>query len=341
MDIEKIRKEIIDEIDKINDPNRLEEFRLKYLGRKRGKLILILKSLKNLSNDERKKNGFLANELKKELVALINVKKKYIEQNKKIKVDLTKPYKKVYYGELHPLTKIERRIKHIFLSLGFSSVYGPEIETEFNNFDALNIPQNHPAREMWDTLWLKSGYKIDKKYSSDKEKDKKLLLRTHTSPMQIRYMLSHKPPIKIIVPGRVFRNEATDISHEINFYQVEGFMVDKDVSLANFIFIIEKFMKELFKNKKVIIRYRPSYFPFVEPGLEIDIKLGKGDWLEVAGAGMIHPNVFRAVGYNPKDISGFAFGFGLDRLAMIKYDIPDIRLFYSGDLRFTSQPFKQ
>jgi len=205
--------------------------------------------------------------------------------------------------------------------MNFSVVSGPEIETEYYNFDALNIPANHPARDMWDTLWLKNS---------------KLLLRTHTSPVQIRYMEVHQPPFQIIVPGRVFRYEATDASHEINFYQVEGLMIGPNVTLANFKFIVEEFFRKLY-GPKVQFRFRPSYFPFVEPGLEVDIKLTGDKWLEVMGAGMVHRNVFDAVHYNPEQVQGFAFGMGLDRLAMIKYNIPDIRLFYSGDLRFIRQ----
>ena len=236
------------------------------------------------------------------------------------KIDITIPGTKVGIGHLHPLTIMEDRIKEIFAELNFSIVEGPEVETEHYNFDALNIPAGHPARDMWDTFWLKS--------------DKKLL-RTHTSPMQIRYMETHEPPFQIIVPGRVFRFEAIDASHQINFHQVEGLMVGPNVSLANLKYVISEFFKKLF-NGGVAMRFRPSYFPFVEPGLEVDIKLG-GKWLEVMGAGMVHHNVFDAVKYNPKFVRGFAFGLGLERLAMIKYNITDIRLFYENDLRFLKQ----
>jgi phenylalanyl-tRNA synthetase alpha chain len=217
-------------------------------------------------------------------------------------------------------------VAKIFEGMNFSVVTGPEAETEYYNFDALNIPANHPAREMWDTFWLKPG-KADKQ---------KMLLRTHTSPMQMRFMEKAKPPFQIVVPGRVFRYEATDMSHEVNFYQLEGLMVGKDITLANFKFIVEEFLKKFFAGQKIEFRFRPSYFPFVEPGVEVDIKL-KGKWLEIMGAGMVHPRVFEYARYNPKDWQGFAFGVGLDRLAMIKYGVPDIRLFYSGDLRFLKQ----
>jgi len=213
-------------------------------------------------------------------------------------------------------------------------VEGPEIENEWYNFDALNIPKDHPARDMWDTLYLKP---------------QKLLLRTHTSPVQIRYLERNQPPLRIIVPGRVYRREATDASHEINFYQVEGLMVDRKgkVSVANFKAIIEEFVKRFF-GQSVQIRLRPSFFPFTEPSFEVDISCvvcsqkgcstcqGTG-WIEAMGAGMVHPNVFKNAGLNPQEWQGFAFGMGMDRLAMMKYKINDIRLFYGGDLRFLNQ----
>ncbi len=236
--------------------------------------------------------------------------------------DITAPGKKPVFGHLHPLTQVRRKVEEIFQSMGFSVLEGPEAETEWYNFDALNIPKDHPARDMWDTLWLKP-------------ENSKLLLRTHTSPVQIRYMEKNQPPLRIIVPGKAFRHEATDASHEINFYQLEGLMVDKAVSAANFKAIIEEFFKRFF-GRPAEIRMRPSYFPFVEPGFEIDIKWDKG-WLEMMGAGMVHPKVLKNSGLNPKLWQGFAFGIGLDRLAMMKYKIDDIRLFYSGDLRFLHQ----
>ena len=287
------------------------------------------------------------------------------------------PGKKIPVGHLHPLTLMENRIREIFRGLNFSVVEGPEIETEHYNFDALNIPANHPARDMWDTFWLKlsanggkfaqpdlrskSGLGLKTQTNAEKIPRESAssprvsaLLRTHTSPMQIRYMETHRPPFQIIVPGRVFRYEATDASHEINFHQVEGLMVGENINLANFKYIIEEFFRQLF-GAGTHIRFRPSYFPFVEPGLEIDILLDRSAeerglyadqrgkslresaWLEVMGAGMVHPNVFRAVGYDSRKVQGFAFGLGIERLAMIKYKIPDIRLFYSGDLRFINQ----
>ncbi len=330
MDIESLRKRALDEAEGIEDIKQLEFFRVKYLGRK-GELTDILRSLKGLSLNERKNLGQAANKLRRELEEVVEFKHKELSAEGKDEfIDITRPGKKVAVGHLHPLTKIEDEIKEIFTSLNFSIVEGPELESEYYNFDALNIPPSHPARDMWDTFWIKSKIKNQKS---------KLLMRTHTSPMQIRYMETHKPPFQIIVPGRVFRYEATDASHEINFYQLEGLMVGENISLANFKFVIEAFFKRLFK-EKIEFRFRPSYFPFVEPAVEVDIKFatkGRGEWLEVMGAGMVHPRVFEAAHLNPRDLQGFAFGVGIERLAMIKYKIPDIRMFYTGDLKFINQ----
>jgi phenylalanyl-tRNA synthetase alpha chain len=348
MDFEALKEEALREGEALQDVQSLEAYRVKYLGRKEGRITLLLKSLKDMPIENRKKLGFAANELRKEIEVLIEraQEKLGVGANAGASFDMTRPHAKARVGYLHPLTKIEMEIRDIFLSLNFSSVDGPEVETEYNNFDALNIPKDHPAREMWDTLWLKGpaseqeGNPMPEKKGKFSSISDRLLLRTHTSPMQIRYMQMHEPPFQIIVPGKTFRNEATDATHEINFHQIEGLMVGKDVSLANFKYVIDRFFERLFK-QDVKVRLRPSYFPFVEPGLEVDIQLkGSGKWLEVAGAGMVHPNVFAAVGYDPKEVSGFAFGFGLERLAMIKYGISDIRLFYSGDLRFINQPYK-
>lgn len=327
--LEKIKKDFNQDVKSVKNLGDLEAVRVKYLGRK-SQLSNLLSSLKDLVEAKKKELGPKANEIRKEIDKIIVQKKEELENkiSSLKKLDVTKPGHKIEIGHLHPLTKVEEEIKQIFLSMNFSVVEGPEIEDEFYNFDALNIPANHPAREMWDTFWIES--------QADKKGRK--LLRTHTSPMQIRYMEKHNPPFQIIVPGRVFRYEATDASHEINFYQLEGLMVGKDINLANFKFIIEEFFRRFFKGKKVEFRYRPSYFPFVEPGVEVDIRLGKsGKWLEVLGAGMVHRAVFDAVKYNPKDVQGFAFGMGVDRLAVIKYGVPDVRLFYSGDLRFIKQ----
>lgn len=301
----------------------LEEIRIHYLGRK-GELTHVLRSLKELTLEERKEVGPEAQALKREIEEKLRAKLTSLVKREDYSLpDLTAPGKRFLRGHPHPLTLVDREIRRIFLGMNFSVVEGPEVETEYYNFDALNIPQNHPAREMWDTFWLKP-------------EGKGMLLRTHTSPVQVRYMEHHVPPFQIIVPGRVFRYEATDASHEINFYQLEGLMIGKEINLANFKFVVEEFFGKFFRGEKIEFRYRPSYFPFVEPGLEVDIKLGNR-WLEVMGAGMVHPRVFEYAHYNPRDWQGFAFGVGIDRLAMIKYKIPDIRLFYSGDLRFIKQ----
>jgi len=237
-------------------------------------------------------------------------------------------------GHMHPLSIMIVEIAAIFHKMGFSVASGPEIETEFYNFDALNIPKWHPSRDMWDTFWLKP--------MTDGR-----LLRTHTSPVQIRYMESHKPPMRIICPGKVYRHEATDATHEAQFYQLEGLMIDENVSLANFKGVLEQFFSEFFKTK-VNLRLRPSYFPFVEPAAEADITCVKCDgkgctvckqtgWIELLGAGMVHPKVLESGGINPKKYKGFAFGVGIDRLAILKYGIEDVRLLYQGDLRLVNQ----
>jgi len=233
-------------------------------------------------------------------------------------------------GHLHPLSSAIREIDTIFTKLGFTIALGPELETEFYNFDALNIPADHPARDMQDTFWLKPAQGI-------KSKDRKVL-RTHTSPVQIRYMEAHAStgkPMRIIVPGKVFRNEATDATHEAQFHQIEGLYVDKKVSLAQLKGTLETFFKEFF-GQDVKLRFRPSFFPFVEPGVEVDIFFNN-KWLEVMGAGLVHPNVFKAAGLDPVIWQGFAFGGGIDRLVMIKHGIPDVRLLYQGDLRLINQ----
>ncbi|MBP6858682.1 MAG: phenylalanine--tRNA ligase subunit alpha [Candidatus Pacebacteria bacterium] len=242
-------------------------------------------------------------------------------------------------GHLHPMTQMIREIQTIFEKIGFEVAQGPELETEFYNFDALNIPAGHPARGMQDTFWIKDP-KSDVKSQMSKVKNESqstehLVLRTHTSPVQIRYMQNHKPPFKIIVPGKVYRNEATDATHEAQFHQVEGLYIEEKVSLAELKGTLEYFFKALFGND-VQMRFRPSYFPFVEPGVEVDIFF-KGRWLEVMGAGPVHENVLRMAGIDPEKYSGYAFGGGIDRLLMIRYGLDDIRLLYSGDLRFVNQ----
>jgi len=339
MDIKTIRKEAKKEINSAQNLKDLDDVYKKYLGKK-GEITQILRSLKDLPERQRKKQGKLTNQVKKEIELAIKT------QNKKLQVrnynfqdeelDITIPSKKPLVGHFHPITIVRRKVEEIFQQMGFSIVEGPEVETEWYSFDALNIPKDHPARDVWDTLWLKP-------------KSQNLLLRPHTSPVQIRYMEKNQPPLRIIAPGKVFRHEATDASHDVQFYHVEGLMVDKrgKVSVANFKAIIQEFFKRFF-NKDIKIRLRPSFFPFTEPSFEMDISCvncqGKGcsvckqtGWVETLGAGMVHPNVLKAGGINPKFWQGFAFGIGLDRLAMMKYKINDIRLFYSSDFRFLEQ----
>lgn len=227
-------------------------------------------------------------------------------------------------GHLHPLSQIMWQAAKIFAEMGFVVAEGPEIETEFYNFDALNIPGDHPARDMWDTFWLKP-------------ENAKKLLRTHTSPVQARYMEANKPPLRIIAPGKVFRNEATDNTHEAQFFQLEGLVVDKDISLANLKATLETFFSKFF-GEQMEVRFRPSFFPFTEPSVEVDMKKPSSDkWIEIMGAGMVHPKVLEAVGLNPKEWSGFAFGCGVDRLAIMKYGFDDVRTLYQDDLRFLEQ----
>jgi len=332
----------------LNETKTLKEldgvFRV-YLG-KQGKLTVVLKSLAKLSFAQRKKTGKDANDLKDTLQELV------LKQRKKLQIkeisqqetgewlDITAPGKKIEKGHLHPLTQVQRKAQDIFRSMGFAVAEGPEVESEWYNFDALNMPEDHPARELWDTFWLQE----EARSLNTKER---FLLRTHTSPVQIRYLQEHNPPLRIIAPGRVFRYEATDASHQINFYQLEGLMIGKDINVANFRALIQEFYQKFFA-KKVAIRLRPSYFPFTEPSFEVDMtclvckgkgcsSCGKSGFMEMMGAGMVHPNVFHAAGYNPANWQGFAFGMGLDRLAMMKYKVDDIRLFYSKDLRFLKQ----
>jgi len=339
--LEKGAKEAVNQA---SDLARLEKARVKYLGRK-GEFNNLVKELPKISEDSKAHIGRRLNSLRNDLEKLINeklfeLKDKLIKEKlQKEGIDITKPAKGFALGHLHPLTKVERRIEDIFQSMGFSIVFGPEIESEYYNFDALNIPKEHPAREMQDTFWIKNPK------SEILNPKSHLLLRTHTSPIEVRFMEKNNPPLRIIAPGRVYRREATDASHEIQFHQIEGLMVGKNISLANLKAVFEEFFKNFFDKRQVEMRIRPGYFPFVEPGIEVDIRLNQmsnsksqmSKWFEVAGAGMTHPKVFEAAGYAPGEWQGFAFGMGLERLAMLCYGINDIRLFYSSDFRFLKQ----
>lgn len=242
--------------------------------------------------------------------------------SKKVKnFDPSIPGKKPLVGKLHPITQLQYRIEDFFKGLGFSVAEGDNIVSEFYNFDALNIPETHPARDEMDSFYLQDGR----------------VLRTHTSSVQVRYLEDNKPPLRIIAPGRCFRNERTDSTHDYQFHQFECLVVDKDIKIAHFKAILESFFKHIFGDNTEM-RLRPGFFPFVEPGFEVDIRrAGNKRWLEMGGAGMVHPNVFKNAGLNPKNWKGFAWGFGLERIAMIKWKIDDIRLFHSGDLRFLKQ----
>lgn len=241
-------------------------------------------------------------------------------------------------GHLHPITQFTREVVKIFADMGFVVAEGPELEKEFYNFDALNIPADHPSRDMQDTFWIKTDSEMkDEKNINKIDQKNRPVMRTQTSAVQVRFLEKHKDslPCAIIVPGKVFRNEATDSTHEAQFSQLEALYVDKDVSLGHLKGVIEHFLKKLYGDD-VIIRFRPSFFPFVEPGVEVDMRFN-GKWLEMGGAGMVHPNVLKTVGIDPSVWKGFAFGFGVDRLVMMRHNIKDIRLLYNGDLRFIDQ----
>lgn len=339
---EELKKIINQELQSASDIHEVDVLWRKYLGRK-GSINAEVKNLKSLSEKDKKDHGRKLNELKSSLEKMFQGRMKELSSTvseasmKNEWLDVTRPISLPASGSLHPLTHVLYEVEDIFTSMGFGTLRGPQIETEWYNFDSLNIPSNHPARDLWDTFWLKQP----------KSAKDRLLLRTHTSPMQMRYMQKNKPPFRVIVPGRTFRYEATDASHHFQFNQIEGLMVDESISVANFKAVIDEFFKRFF-GEKITSRLRPSYFPFVEPGFEVDISCvncsGKGcslcsktGWLEMMGAGMVHPKVFKHAGYNPKYYTGFAFGVGLDRLALVKYKIDDIRLFYSSDLRFLKQ----
>ncbi len=311
---------------------------------KKGSMTEILKNIKNLSVEEKKIIGPKSNAVKKEIESLVSDKLFSIEKEeinsklKKNKIDFTLRDKvlksKISYPALHPVSKIQREIEDIFVSMGFDVLDGPHIEDEFHNFEALNIPEDHPARDMQDTFWFK---------------DMKHLLRTHTSTIQVRGMQSKKPPFKFVGPGKVFRSERTDATHEMCFHQLEGMMVGENITVSHLIYFMKTLLKEIFQ-KDMEVRLRPGFFPFVEPGFELDIRwkkpnVKKGEskhsgWLELLPCGMVHPSVLKAGGIDSDKYNGFAFGLGLDRLVMVKYAIEDIRHLHSGDLRFNNQ-FKE
>jgi phenylalanyl-tRNA synthetase alpha chain len=325
------------DLDSVSDLESLTEIRDKYLSRQRGLLALEMRGLGRLPADERPGMGQLLNRLKnrvtEELESRQSALKTALDQTRIASegVDVTLPGYALPVGSLHPIYRLWREMADIFVRMGFEVVVGPEIESDYYNFEALNIPKGHPARDDQDTFYL----------------DETLLLRAHTSPVQIRTMEKRKPPLRIVAPGRVYRRDSADATHTPMFHQVEGLLVDEGVTLADLKGTLEVFFRELF-HSDVKVRLRPSYFPFVEPGAEVDLSCifcgGQGcrvckrsGWVEILGAGMVHPRVFEMVGYDPEKYTGYAWGMGIDRVALFKYQIDDIRLLFENDLRFLRQ----
>ncbi|MCL5011160.1 MAG: phenylalanine--tRNA ligase subunit alpha [Patescibacteria group bacterium] len=348
MSLQDIKNQAKEAAEKIGDLADWDDAYRRFLGKK-GEIAKVFMSIKTMAEAEKRALGKEANEVKNEIERFLAERKAALQKEffdvkpQTETIDITRPGEKPEFGRLHPLTLAQRDIINIFHSMGFGVADGPEMETEWYNFDALNMPKDHPARDMQDTFWLRQNelkVKNEQVPPAGKQKLKikseRLLLRTQTSAVQVRYMETHRPPLRIIVPGRIFRNEATDATHESQFYQTEGLMAGKNISAANFKAILQKFLS-LFFNGKTEIRLRPSYFPFTEPSFEIDAKGADGKWLELMGAGMVNQKVFQAAGYPLNKYTGFAFGVGVDRLAMIKYNIKEIRLFYQNDLRFLKQ----
>ena len=347
IDLKKLENKAKKDLKSAKNLKELDEAFKMSLGRS-GELTEVLRSLSKLSKAQRVKTGKEANILRNVLKDEFEKRAFELEQEEVRSkqegewIDTSAPGKKVQKGHLHPLTLTHRKIREVFSAMGFAVVEGPEMESEWYNFDALNIPADHPARDLWDTFWLKAnkGQKVSKK-------EEKTLLRTHTSPVQVRHMEGNNPPLMIIAPGRVFRYEATDAHHNFDFFQLEGLVIGKDISVAHFRAILLEFYCRFF-GKEVNIRLRPSFFSFTEPSFEVDMSCiicnqkgcsscGHTGWLEMMGAGMVHPNVLKAAGYMPGKWQGFAFGMGLDRLVMMKYKVDDVRLLLSGDIRFLEQ----
>jgi len=335
--LEGIRTEAIDAIDAAKTLEDLNALRVRYLGRK-GEVSMLLKGLGKLDPEKRREAGKDINAVKALLEERLKERTAELQSalvDEKLgaeKLDITLPGRRPVPGSLHPVTTIMTEVEDIFTGLGFSIAEGPELELDYYNFEALNIPRDHPARDMQDTFYI----------SND------MLLRTHTSPVQVRVMESQKPPLRVIAPGTVYRRDS-DVTHTPMFHQVEGFMVGDDITFSNLKAVLTHFLKTLFGDG-VSVRFRPSFFPFTEPSAEADIqcvicggtgtdcRVCKGTgWLEILGSGMIHPRVFRSVGYDPELVSGFAFGLGIERIAMLKFGIDDIRLFFENDLRFINQ----
>ena len=342
-DLQELKARAIAELESVSATDQLETWRVAYLGRK-GHLTQVLRGLGDLPPDQRRATGAEANALKSFLESRLAEKELALKESESAqriqteRIDVTAPGRPAAVGRLHPTTQIVREICGAFAAMGFQVVEGPEVEWDYYNFEALNIPKGHPARDMWDTLWVD--------YTDDKGQ-RSMLLRTHTSPMQIRVMEKRQPPVRVVIPGKVFRYEATDATHESMFYQVEGLAVGEGITFADLKGTLTEFARRIFGTQRKT-RFRCDYFPFVEPGAEMAVDCflcdGKGcrvckesGWIEIMGAGMVHPGVLKRVGYDPERYTGFAFGMGPERIAMLKYGIDDIRLFYSNDLRFLRQ----
>ena len=342
VDLHELASSAREELADAGDEAALEKWRIAYLGRK-GRLPLVLRGLGELPLEERRRLGGEANQLRQELESALETKREGLKQQRHTateeagRLDVTLPGRPKRVGRLHPVTQTMREMLEIFVSMGFSVIEGPEVETEYYNFTALRIPEDHPARDMQDTLWLEGA-----------EKDgAPLLLRTHTSPNQARFMEQHQPPIRIAVPGRCYRHEATDASREWMFTQIELLAVDEGISMADLKGTLFEFAKRMFGQERRV-RFRCDYFPFVEPGVDmaIDCFLCGGDgcrtcrgegWIEVLGAGMVHPEILSNMGYDADRYTGFAAGVGVERICMLRHGIEDIRAFYANDLRFLEQ----
>src|SRR3989344_5847374 len=339
-ELEKLKTEALLAIKAVKDKLQLEEIENKLLGRKSGELTNLMKNLKDLGDDVRKSVGQLANEVKTKIETEIEIKKKELDRGhweevlEKERLDITAPaLPKQKQGHFHPVTQVQKDLEDLFSSMGFIVLDGPEVESDYYNFTALNIPENHPARDSQDTFYIKNHANW--------------LMRTHTSPMQVRAMQKYGAPLRVIVPGKCFRNEATDVRHEHTFYQMEGLVVDKNINFSHLKGVLEAVAKHLY-GADTKVRLRPKFYPFVEPGVNGEVTCftcqGKGcrlckhtGWLEVFGAGMVHPNVIKEGGLDPALYQGFAFGFGLTRLVMLKYGIEDVRLLENGNMKFLEQ----
>lgn len=341
-DLESLKTEIINNINQTADIKALEEIRVASMGKK-GRVTELMKGLGTLPLEEKIEAGKKLNILKTEIEKALAARKEVLETeelNRRLAaetIDVTLPIRPETQGRIHPVSKIYEEVVAIFGQMGFKVAEGPDIEDQFHNFNALNMPANHPARQMQDTFYLPQ--KADEPFDMDKS----YVIRTHTSGIQIRTMESQKPPIRIIAPGRTYRSDY-DATHTPMFHQVEGLVIDKTTTLAQLKGCLYDFVKAFFELDEIPVRYRPSYFPFTEPSAEMDIgclktktelKIGAGnDWLEILGCGMVHPNVLKAGGIDPDEYQGFAFGVGIDRLAMLKYGIPDLRTFFESDVRW-------